>query len=82
MAKAAHVLLGLMLAAVPGTAQTDAQRSELAQLETAIRSVEVAMYSITDRELQRSWPHSPVRVSGSVCTGTVNSSSRRRNGGA
>lgn len=60
MGKAAHLLLGFLLAAVPGTAQTDAhlyspgtnlERSELAQLETATRSVDVAMYSFTDREL-------------------------------
>lgn len=60
MGKAAHVLLGLVLAAIPLGAQTDAhlyspgtnlERSELAQLETATRSVDVAMYSFTDREL-------------------------------
>lgn len=60
MAKLAHVLLGLMLAAIPGAAQTveylyspgtNLERSELAQLETATRSVDVAMYSFTDREL-------------------------------
>lgn len=60
MGKAAHVLLGLLLAAVPLGAQTDAhlyspeanlERSEMAQLETATRSVDVAMYSFTDREL-------------------------------
>ena len=60
MRKTANLLLGLLLAAVPGAAQTDAhlyspgtnlERSELAQLETATRSVDVAMYSFTDREL-------------------------------
>ena len=60
MVKVVHVLLGLVLAAVPLGAQTDAhlyspetnlERSELAQLETATRSVDVAMYSFTDREL-------------------------------
>ena len=53
-----HVLLGLVLAAVPAVAQTDAhlyspgtnlERSELAQLESATRTVDVAMYSFTDR---------------------------------
>ena len=60
MGKAAYVLLSLALAAVPLGAQTDAhlyspetnlERSELAQLETATRSIDVAMYSFTDREL-------------------------------
>ncbi len=60
MGKVARVLFGLVLAAVPTRAQTDAhlyspgtnlERSELAQLETATRSVDVAMYSFTDREL-------------------------------
>ena len=60
MRKAAGVLLGVVLAANPTVAQTDAhlyspatnlERSELAQLETATRSVDVAMYSFTDREL-------------------------------
>ncbi len=60
MGKAVYVLLGLMLATVPGTAQTlehlyspgtNLERSELAQLDTATRSVDVAMYSFTDREL-------------------------------
>ncbi len=60
MGKVARVLLGLVLAAVPTGAQTDAhfyspgtnlERSELAKLETATRSVDVAMYSFTDREL-------------------------------
>ena len=54
MMKAAHVLLSFVLAVVPLGAQTDAhlyspetnlERSELAQLETATRSVDVAMYS-------------------------------------
>ncbi len=60
MGKAAHLLLGLLLAAVPGTAQTtehvyspgtNLEQSELAQLETATRTVDVAMYSFTDRYL-------------------------------
>ncbi len=60
MGKAAHVLLGLLLTAVPGKAQTgdhlyspgtNLERSELAQLETAAHTVDVAMYSFTDREL-------------------------------
>ena len=60
MMKSAHVLLSLVLTGVPLGAQTDThlyspetnlERSELAQLETAIRSVDVAMYSFTDREL-------------------------------
>ena len=60
MGKAVHVLLSLVLAAVPIRAQTDAhlyspgtnlERSELFQLETATRSVDVAMYSFTDCEL-------------------------------
>ena len=60
MSQAAHALLGLMLSAIPSGAQTDAhlyspgtnlERSELAQLETATRSIDVAMYSFTDREL-------------------------------
>ena len=58
--KVAHVLLSLTLAVVPLGAQTAAhlyspetnlERSELAQLETATRSVDVAKYSFTDREL-------------------------------
>ncbi len=60
MGKAAYVLLGLLLAAVSGAAQTgvhlyspgtNLEQSELAQLETATRSVDVAMYSFTDRYL-------------------------------
>ena len=59
MGKAACVLLGLLLAAVPVTAQTEhfyspgdnLERSELAQLDTATRTVDVAMYSFTDRYL-------------------------------
>ncbi len=60
MGKAAYVLLGLLLAVVSGAAQTgvhlyspgtNLEQSELAQLETATRSVDVAMYSFTDRYL-------------------------------
>ena len=60
MGKAAHILLSLVLAALPSRAQTDAhlyspganlERSELVQVETATRSVDVAMYSFTDPEL-------------------------------
>ncbi len=60
MGKAAYVLLGLLLATVSGAAQTgvhlyspgtNLEQSELAQLETATRSVDVAMYSFTDRYL-------------------------------
>ena len=60
MGRAAYVFLSLALAAFPLGAQTDGhlyspgtnlERSELAQLETATRSVDVAMYSFTDREL-------------------------------
>lgn len=60
MGKVAYVLVGLMLAAVYLRAQTDAhlyspgtklERSEMVQLDTATRSVDVAMYSFTDREL-------------------------------
>ena len=49
-----------MLASLPAWSQTDAhlyspgsnlERSELAQLETATRTLDVAMYSFTDREL-------------------------------
>ena len=58
--KSAHVLLSLVLTTVPLGAQTAAhlyspetnlERSELAQLETATRSIDVAMYSFTDQEL-------------------------------
>ena len=60
MAKAARILLGFLLAAIPGAAQTvehlyspadNLERSELAQLDTATRSIDVAMYSFTDRYL-------------------------------
>ncbi len=60
MGQMACVLLGFMLSAIPSGAHIDAhlyapgknlQRSELAQLETATRSVDVAMYSFTDRGL-------------------------------
>ena len=60
MRKAAHSLLGLILAALPGTAQNvthlyspgaNLEQSELAQLETATRTIDVAMYSFTDRYL-------------------------------
>ena len=60
MGKAAYVLLGLLLATVSGAAQTGAhlyspgtnlEQSELTQLETATGSVDVAMYSFTDRYL-------------------------------
>ena len=56
------MLLVLVLAVVSGTAQTDAhlyspesnlEQSELAQLESTTRSVDVAMYSFTDRELAK-----------------------------
>ena len=52
MGKAARVLLGLLLAAIPGTAQTvehlyspgdNLERSELAQLHTATRTMDLAM---------------------------------------
>ena len=58
MGKAAHILLGFLLTAGFGTAQTikhlyspgtNLESSELAQLDTATRSVDVAMYSFTDR---------------------------------
>ncbi len=60
MGMVAKILLGLALAAVSGTAQTaehlyspgtNLERSELAQLDTATRSVDVAMYSFTNRYL-------------------------------
>ncbi len=60
MGKATYLLLSLALFAVPLGAQTDAhlyspetnlERSELAQLETATRTLDLAMYSFTDREL-------------------------------
>lgn len=60
MAKAALAWLTLWLTVVAASAQvegrlyspgTNLERSELAQLETATRSVDVAMYSFTDREL-------------------------------
>ncbi len=56
----APALLGLVLAAVPVWAQADLhlyspgtnlERAELSQLQTATTSVDVAMYSFTDREL-------------------------------
>jgi len=60
MSKAICVLVSVALAVLPLMAQTDAhlyspgtnlERSELTQLETATRSVDVAMYSFTDRAL-------------------------------
>lgn len=60
MGKVAHVLLGLALAVLPAAAQTvehlyspgtNLERSELARLDTATRTVDVAMYSFTDLEL-------------------------------
>lgn len=60
MSKAAHLVICLWLSTTPVWSQTVAhlyspgtnlERSELAQLETATRSVDVAMYSFTDREL-------------------------------
>ena len=60
MGKVTLALVGLLLAALPGTAQTAAhlyspgtnlERTELAQLDTATRTLDVAMYSFTDREL-------------------------------
>lgn len=60
MGNAAHILLSLVLAAASIGAQTDThlyspgtnlERSKLAQIETATRSVDVAMYSFSDREL-------------------------------
>ena len=89
MGKAAHVLLGLLLAAVPAAAQTGAhlyspgtnlEQSERAQLETATRSVDVAMYSFTDRYLAEALAPSPAKASGFVSTGTANSSPRRHSG--
>lgn len=56
----AHLLAGALLAAMPEAAQTDVhlyspgenlERSELAQLDTATHTLDVAMYSFTDREL-------------------------------
>ena len=55
----APAFLGLVLAAFPVWAQTDLhlyspgtnlERVELSQLQTATTSVDVAMYSFTDRE--------------------------------
>jgi len=60
MGKAVRVLLGVLLAAIPGAAQTvehlyspsdNLERSELAQLDTATRTIDIAMYSFTDRYL-------------------------------
>ena len=60
MRKAALTVFGLLLAAIPVTAQTvehlyspetNLERSELDQLDTATRTVDVAMYSFTDRYL-------------------------------
>ena len=60
MGKAAHILLGFLLASIPGRAQTaedlyspgdNLERSELAQLDTATRTIDIAMYSFTDRYL-------------------------------
>ena len=60
MAKAALAWLSSWLIVVAASAQvegrlyspgTNLERSELAQLETATRTVDVAMYSFTDREL-------------------------------
>ena len=60
MGMATHLLLGLLLVSLPVVAQTDShlyspgtnlERAELTQLETATRSVDVAMYGFTDREL-------------------------------
>lgn len=60
MGMVAYLLAGLLLCAVSMTAQTvehlyspgtNLERSELAQLETATRSVDLAMYSFTDRYL-------------------------------
>ena len=60
MAKAAHALIWFALTVFPAWAQTNVhlyspgsnlEQSELAQLRTATRSVDVAMYSFTDREL-------------------------------
>ena len=74
MRKAAHLLLGLLLATVPGPAQTvehlyspgtNLERSELVQLDTATRSVDVAMYAFTDRllaEALAALAHKGVRV--------------------
>ena len=60
MRNAAYTLLGLILAALPGSAQeaahlyspgTNLEQAEMAQLETATHTVDVAMYSFTDRYL-------------------------------
>ena len=60
MMKAASVLFGLLLTALPGAAQTgehlyspgdNLEHCELAQLDTATRTIDVAMYSFTDRYL-------------------------------
>ena len=60
MVNAADVLLGLLLVAVPVTSQTaehmyspvdNLERSELVQLDTATRTIDIAMYSFTDRYL-------------------------------
>ncbi len=64
---AAYILFGLLLFVGPLAAQTDAhlysrgtnlERSELAQLETTTHSIDVAMYSFTDRVLEdpKLWP--------------------------
>lgn len=62
MGKVANIVLGLVLATLPTSAQTDThlyspgtnlEQSKLAQLESTTRSVDVAMYSFTDRELAR-----------------------------
>lgn len=60
MGKVAYILLGILLATTSGAAQTvehlyspgtNLERSELAQLDTATRSVDMATYSFTDRYL-------------------------------
>ena len=53
-------LLVILLASIPGSAQTvehlyspadNLERSELARLDTATRTIDIAMYSFTDRYL-------------------------------
>ena len=60
MGNTVRVLLILLLGSIPGTAQTvehlyspadNLERSELARLDTATRTIDVAMYSLTDRYL-------------------------------
>lgn len=87
MSKLAHALFYSLLLALPSRAQTtehlyapetNLERSELARLETATRSVDIAMYSFTYRYIAEELASLARKGYASACTATATSSNRSR----